>query len=256
MLTGSRKILAIFLLVFAFLAIAKVSVAHAQMIPVPNIEMNWEETDSPQKVATTMQILILITILSLAPAIIIMTTSFTRIVIVLSFLRHALGTQQIPPNPVLLSFALFLTFLTMFPTFRTINDEAIQPYMQEQITQKEALTAVEKPLRKFMFKYTREKDLELFLYASDSPRPKTPEDINTMILIPSFVLSELRTAFTMGFALFITFLVIDLVVASVLMSIGMFMLPPMMISLPIKIMIFVLVDGWYLVVRSIIMSFR
>jgi flagellar biosynthesis protein FliP len=232
--------------------------SFAQMSnPLPRINIDWgENEDSPKEVAKSLQILVLFTVLSLAPAILIAMTSFTRIVIILSFLRHALGTQQIPPNQILLSFALFLTILTMMPVIKVVNDNAIKPYMEEKITQQQAFREAEKPIRTFMFKHTRHKDLELFIYASDTPRPQTPADVPTMVLIPSFLLSELKTAFAMGFALFISFLVVDMVVASVLMSIGMFMLPPMMISLPLKVMLFVLVDGWYLVVRSIINSFR
>jgi flagellar biosynthesis protein FliP len=244
-----------FLLLLTFILTA--GTAYAVIGPLPRINVDWGDgQESPGEVAKSMQILILLTVLSLAPAIIIAMTSFTRIVIVLSFLRHAIGTQQIPPNQILLSFALFLTFLTMLPTINVINETAIKPYMEEQITQQQAFQEAEKPLRSFMFKHTRHKDLELFIYASGMSRPQKPADVSTLVLIPSFLLSELRTAFAMGFALFISFLVVDMVVASVLMSIGMFMLPPMMISLPIKVMLFVLVDGWYLVIRSIIFSFK
>jgi len=254
----NRSYLKSFLLILtlAILLIFSARPAFSKMVPLPKVNIDWGNPDSPEKVASSLQILIIITVLSLAPAIMIMMTSFTRIIIVLSFLRHAIGTQQIPPNQVLISFALFLTFFTMLPTFKKINQQAIRPYMEGKIAQKNALAVAEKYAREFMFRQTREKDLELFLYASETPRPKKPTEIPTLVLIPSFVLSELRTAFVMGFTLFITFVIIDMVVASILMSIGMFMLPPMTISLPIKIMIFVLVDGWYMVVKSIIFSFR
>lgn len=228
----------------------------AQVPPMPRLNLEWAPPGSPDEVSGVFQILILLTILSLAPAIIMMMTSFTRIVIVLSFLRHALGTQQIPPTQVIVSFSLFLTFLTMTPTFNEVNNNAIQPYMNRQKQFAEAMKEAETPLRQFMIRQTREKDLELFIYASKIQTPRNLEEVPTLIIIPAFVLSELKTAFAMGFALFISFLVIDMVIASILMSMGMFMLPPMMVSLPIKIMLFVLVDGWYLVVRSILLSFR
>jgi len=251
---GSRFFVFILLALLLFIVFLN-GIAHAKPPGIPSIKIDWGGSNSKDEVASSLQILILITILSLAPAILIMMTSFTRIIIVLSFLRHAIGTQQIPPNQVLVSFALFLTFLTMYPTFKEVNRNAIKPYMEGAITQKRAISRAEVYMRRFMFKQTREKDLELFLYASETPQPNSKKDIPTMVLIPSFILSELRTAFTMGFTLFITFVIIDMVVASVLMSVGMFMLPPMMISLPIKIMIFVMVDGWYLVVKSILFSF-
>jgi len=208
-----------------------------------------------EQTSTSLQLLLLLTVLSLAPAILVLMTSFTRIVIVLSFVRNALGTQMLPPNQVVIGLALFLTFFVMAPTWNEINTNAIQPYMQEQITQAEAIKQAEIPLREFMFKQTREKDLELFVGLARMERPQTYGDIPTYVLIPAFVISELKTAFQMGFAIFIPFLVIDMVVASVLMSMGMMMLPPMMVSLPFKILLFVLVDGWHLVVESLVRSF-
>ncbi len=252
----SGKLIMIFCLVVFMLGIFHAAAANAEVVTLPKVNVEWAKTKSPGEVSQTLQIIILLTILSLAPAILMMTTSFVRIVIVLSFLRSALGTQQIPPTQVIVSFALFLTFLTMTPTFNIINQNAIQPYMAGELEFKAALIEAEKPMRAFMIRQTREKDMELFVYASQIARPKNVDDIPTLIIIPSFVLSELKTAFAMGFALFVTFVVIDMVVASILMSMGMFMLPPMMISLPIKIMLFVMVDGWYLVVRSILFSFR
>ncbi|WP_139314374.1 flagellar type III secretion system pore protein FliP [Desulfosporosinus metallidurans] len=213
-------------------------------------------TTSTQQTGTSLQILLLMTVLSLAPAILMLMTSFTRIIIVLSFVRNALGTQQLPPNQVLVGLALFLSFFVMAPTWNQINTNAVQPYMKNQITQTEALDKAEEPLRIFMFKQTREKDLELFVGLSKMAQPKTYRDVPTYVLIPAFVISELKTAFQMGFAIFIPFIVIDMIVSSTLMSIGMMMLPPMMISLPFKLLLFVLVDGWHLVVQSLVTSFH
>ena len=209
-----------------------------------------------QQTGTSLQLLMLMTVLSLAPAILMLMTSFTRIIIVLSFVRNALGTQQLPPNQVMVGLALFLTFFVMAPTWTQINTTAVQPYMNNQITQTEALAKAEEPLRTFMFRQTREKDLELFVGLSKMERPKTYRDVPTHVLIPAFVISELKTAFQMGFAIFIPFIVIDMIVSSTLMSIGMMMLPPMMISLPFKLLLFVLVDGWHLVVESLVTSFK
>ncbi|KLU65045.1 flagellar biosynthetic protein FliP precursor [Desulfosporosinus acididurans] len=213
-------------------------------------------TSTSQQMGTSLQLLMALTVLTLAPSILMLMTSFTRIIIVLSFVRNALGTQQLPPNQVLVGLALFLSFFVMAPTWNQINTNAIQPYMKNQITQTEALTKAEEPLRDFMFKQTREKDLELFVGLAKMERPKTYRDIPTYVLIPAFVISELKTAFQMGFAIFIPFMVIDMIVSSTLMSIGMMMLPPMMISLPFKILLFVLVDGWHLVVQSLVTSFK
>ncbi len=211
---------------------------------------------SAQQTGTSLQLLMLMTVLSLAPAILMMMTSFTRIIIVLSFVRNALGTQQLPPNQVMVGLALFLTLFVMTPTWNQINTNAVQPYMNNQITQTQALAKAEEPLRNFMFRQTREKDLELFVGLSKMERPKTYRDVPTHVLIPAFVISELKTAFQMGFAIFIPFIVIDMIVSSTLMSIGMMMLPPMMISLPFKLLLFVLVDGWHLVVESLVTSFK
>jgi len=209
-----------------------------------------------QQTSSSLQILLLLTVLSIAPAILVLMTSFTRIIVVLSFVRNALGTQQLPPNQVLIGLALFLTFFVMEPTWNDINAQALQPYMNNKITQTEALQKAEEPLRTFMFKQTREKDLELFVGMAKMERPKTYHDIPTYVLIPSFIISELKTAFQMGFAIFIPFMVIDMIVSSTLMSMGMMMLPPMMISLPFKLLLFVLVDGWHLVVQSLVTSFH
>ncbi|NMA68391.1 MAG: flagellar type III secretion system pore protein FliP [Desulfitobacterium sp.] len=212
-------------------------------------------TTTAEQTSTSLQLLLLLTVLSLAPAILVLMTSFTRIVIVLSFTRNALGTQQLPPNQVIIGLALLLTFFVMAPTWNEINTQAIQPYISEEITQGEAISQAEGSLRQFMFQQTREKDLELFVNLAQMDRPQTYADIPTYVLVPAFVISELKTAFQMGFAIFIPFMVIDMIVASVLMSMGMMMLPPMMISLPFKVLLFVLVDGWHLVVESLISSF-
>jgi flagellar biosynthetic protein FliP len=184
-----------------------------------------------------------------------MTTSFTRIIVVLSFLRQSLGIQQMPPNQLLVGLALFLSFFVMAPTWNTITSEAVAPFLEEKISQETAFERAITPLRAFMFQQTREKDLELFLSLSKLPKPKTKEDVSTVVLIPAFVVSELKTAFQIGFMLYIPFLVLDMVVASVLMAMGMMMLPPMMISLPFKILLFVMVDGWDLIIGSLVKSF-
>lgn len=237
-------------------ALSSMAVLSDAATALPRIDIGVRAASSPQDVSLSLQILFLLTVLSLAPAILMLTTSFTRIVIVLSFLRQALGTQQIPPNQVLVGLALFLTFFNMNPVFTRINDTALQPYLKNEIKQGEALKAAIRPMREFMLHQTREKDLALFVYLSKSPRPQTPDDVSTLTLIPAFVLSELKTAFQMGFIIFIPFLIIDMVVASTLMSMGMMMLPPVTISLPFKILLFVMIDGWHLIVRSLMTSFH
>jgi flagellar biosynthetic protein FliP len=224
-------------------------------IPLPVVRVGVEQAKNPQDVALGLQILFLLTVLSLAPAILVMTTAFTRIIVVLSFLRQGLGTQQVPPNQVLIGLALFLTFFVMQPTFQKIQTDALTPYMNGKLPAQEAMKKAEEPIRQFMFKQVREKDLALFVALSRSSRPRTPADVSTLTLIPAFVISELRRAFEMGFLIFIPFLIIDMVVASILMSMGMLMLPPVMISLPFKILLFILVDGWNLIVRSLALSF-
>ena len=194
--------------------------------------------------------------LTLAPAIVVMLTSFTRIIVVLSFVRSALALQQMPPNQVLIGLALFLTMFTMAPTWQELYTEGLQPYLAGELTEAEALAPASEPVREFMFRHTREQDLGLFIDMAGAGRPETPDDVPTMTLIPAFIISELRTAFQLGFILFIPFLVIDMIVASTLMSMGMLMLPPVMISLPFKVLLFVMVDGWYLVTRSLLLSFQ
>jgi flagellar biosynthetic protein FliP len=231
------------------------SAAAEPEITAPFITIDMDETKDPGKMAVVMQIFLLMTILSLAPAILIMLTSFTRIVIVLSLLRRALGTMQAPPNQVLIGLALFLTFFIMTPVWHNINQNALQPYLDDQIGQQQAFQNAAEPLRKFMFKQTREKDLALFVEIAKVERPKDVDDIPISVLIPSFIISEVKTAFQIGLMLYVPFLIIDMVVASVLLSMGMMMLPPIMISLPFKLMLFVLADGWNLLVGSLVRSF-
>ena len=213
-----------------------------------------EDVDDPGEVSSALQILFLLTILTLAPSILIMTTSFARIIIVLSFLRQAMGTQQTPPTQVLIGLGLFLTLFVMAPTWSEINQNALQPYLNEEISQLDALKMAETPLKSFMLKQTREKDLSLFVNLRDGQRPIDSE-VEIQSLIPAFIISELKTAFQIGFLIYIPFLILDMVVASILLSMGMMMLPPVLISLPFKLMLFVMVDGWYLIVGSLIRSF-
>jgi len=227
----------------------------AEVLTIPKVDLNISPSKSPKDVAATLQILILLTVLTLAPAILIMMTSFTRIVIVLSFLRQALGSQQIPSNQILIGLALFMTFFIMKPTGDEINTKAWLPYVDNKLTLEESLQEGIKPVRKFMFKQTREKDLALFIFLSKSKRPKNQDDVPTSALIPAFIISELKTAFTVGFLIYVPFLIIDIVTASTLMSMGMLMLPPVMISFPFKILLFILVDGWHLLARALAISF-
>lgn len=208
------------------------------------------------QVAVVLQVLALLTVLSLVPALFIMATSFTRIVIVLSFLRQAMGTQQVPPNQVLISLALFLTSFVMAPVGKAVYEDAVQPLMAERIGYEEAWTKASAPLRTFMLNQVREKDLELFIDLAKLPRVSSPAELPMQVVLPAFMLSELRIAFQIGFLIYIPFLIIDMVVASVLMSMGMMLLPPVMISLPFKLILFVLADGWYLVVGSMVKSFQ
>ncbi|WP_416150938.1 flagellar type III secretion system pore protein FliP [Salipaludibacillus sp. HK11] len=222
------------------------------MIEIPSLDIFSED---PENLTATIQLLILLTVLSLAPAILILMTSFTRIVIVLSFVRSGLATQQMPPNQVIIGLALFLTFFIMAPVFSEVNENALQPLFEGEITQEEAFDSAASPMKEFMAQHTREKDLALFMGYAGQERPETLDDIPLTSLVPAFAISELKTAFQIGFMIFVPFLVIDMVVASVLMSMGMMMLPPVMIALPFKVLLFVMVDGWHLVVRSLLFSF-
>jgi flagellar biosynthetic protein FliP len=224
-------------------------------LQLPEVTLDFAGGNQPEQVSVLLQILFLLTVLSVAPAIVLMTTSFVRIVIVLSFIRQAMGTQQMPPNQVIIGMALFLTFFIMAPVLSRINTQAVQPYLNQEIGDREALTLAVQPMREFMFQHVREKDLQLLVDITQSEPPQTRQDIDTLTLIPAFMLSEIKRAFQIGFMIFVPFLVIDMVTASVLMSMGMLMLPPIIISLPFKVLLFVLVDGWHLVVQSLVQSF-
>ncbi len=236
-------------------SICMAGAADAATIPIPSFQIGVDQADGPEDVAVVLQVIALLTVLSLAPAIMILMTSFTRLVIVFHFLRQAIGTQQSPPNQVVVGLALFMTFFIMTPVWQQVYNDALTPYMDEEISITTALEKAKAPVKKFMEVNTRDKDLELFVAASGQPRPQNRDDVSLLTLIPAFVISELKTAFIIGFVLYVPFLIIDMVVASVLLSMGMMMLPPVMISLPFKLMLFVLVDGWYLVAGSMIRSF-
>ncbi|MCR5175917.1 MAG: flagellar type III secretion system pore protein FliP [Anaerovibrio sp.] len=223
---------------------------------IPNVNIDVGSSDKPQDVAVTLQLMAVLTILSIAPSILIMTTAFIRIVVVLGFLRNALSTQTSPPNMVIIGLSLFLTFYIMAPYWSQANEYGLQPYLAGEITQEEAIDNTIAPIREFMFKQTREADLAMFVNLADAPRPAGPEEVSTFTLIPAYMISELKTAFQLGFMIYIPFIVIDMIVASTLMSMGMMMLPPVMISLPFKILLFVLVDGWHLLIKSLIVSFK
>ncbi len=221
----------------------------------PNINIGMQQANTPQDFSNGIQILIWLTILTLAPSIFIMTTAFVRIAIVLALTRQALGAGTLPPNQVLISLALILTFFVMAPTINKINTEALQPYMNNQITQQAALDRGIKPVRNFMFAQTSEKELALFIKMAKIDKPKNIDDVPTYVLIPSFIISELNTAFKIGFVIFLPFLVIDIVISSVLVSMGMMFLPPTTIALPFKLIMFVMVDGWYLIIKSLVEGF-
>lgn len=239
------------------LSLLGVAWAGEANFPIPKLTIGAETAKTPQDVAASLQILIGLTLLSLLPSMLVMFSSFTRIIIVLSLVRQALGTQQMPPNQVLVGLTLFLTFFVMQPTIGNIYDKAYTPYLEEKITTTEALKLAEKELRVFMVKQTRERDLALFVsMAKLKKAPKTIEDVPTFVIMPGFLISELTTGFQLGFVMFLPFLVMDMLIASILMAMGMMMLPPVMISLPFKILIFVLVDGWNLLGRSLVLSFK
>jgi flagellar biosynthetic protein FliP len=228
----------------------------APTIPIPRVNIGVSPATKPSDVALSLQILLLLTVLTIAPTLLVLTTSFTRIIVVLSFVRTALGTQSNPPNQVLLGLAMFLTFFVMSPVITDINKNALQPYLGQKISQAVALDRAQKPLRAFMFRQTREKDIAVFYAMTKEPRPAKQADVPTYLLVPAFTISELKTAFEIGFAIYIPFIVIDMVVASVLLSMGMMMIPPVLISLPFKILIFLLVDGWNLTVSALFSSFK
>ncbi|MDY6400477.1 MAG: flagellar type III secretion system pore protein FliP [Synergistales bacterium] len=224
-------------------------------IPLPALTLGVGQADSPRDVALTLQILALMTVLSLVPAILLMVTSFTRIIIVLGFVQRAIGLQQSPPQQVIAGLALFLTMFTMYPTWEQVYNNALEPYLSGNINSQQAWENSINPVRDFMFRYTRQEELSLIISMSESPRPANQSEVPTHVLIPAFMLSELKTAFQMGVVIYIPFLVVDMVVSSVLLAMGMMMLPPMMISLPFKILLFIMADGWNLVVVSVLKSF-
>lgn len=242
-------------LIFTISAFVMSTQIASAALSFPNINIGMQQANTPQDFSNGIQILIWLTILTLAPSIIIMTTAFVRIVIVLALTRQALGAGSLPPNQVLISLALILTFFVMAPTINKINTTALQPYMNNQITQQRALDLGLKPVRAFMFAQTDEKQLALFIKMAKIDKPKNIDDVPTYVLIPSFIVSELNTAFKIGFVIFLPFLVIDIVISSVLVSMGMMFLPPTTIALPFKLIMFVMVDGWYLIIKSLVEGF-
>lgn len=242
---------------FLGVMVSSLAPTSGQAQGLPSINLSVTEAQAGGDAAVSLQLVFLLTILSLAPSILIMMTSFTRIVVVLSFLRTAIGTNgQMPPNQIMVGLALFLTFFIMAPVWERVNADAIQPLIEDRIPYQEALDRGMEPMREFMLRQTRQKDMALFVKMARISRPSTHHDVPNSVLIPSFIISELRTAFQIGFILFVPFLVIDLVISSILLSMGMMMLPPIMVSLPFKILLFVLVDGWNLVVQSLVKSFH
>lgn len=261
--TGRAPMLMAFGLAWAMSGVAGAQLGQPQLPPMPSatmpgpLNLNLQGiTGEPQQVALGLKILALLTVLTLVPSILMMVTSFTRIVVVLSFVRRAIGVNEVPPTPVLLGLALFLTFFVMAPIFTEINERALQPYLREELAPGAALGAAEEPLRDFMLGQTRRRDLALFVRLSRIEPPQTAADLPMHVLIPAFLISELKTAFTIGFMLYVPFLVIDMVVSSILLSMGMMMLPPIIISLPFKVILFVLVDGWNLVVGSLVAGYQ
>jgi len=244
-------------LLILIISVVFVSVSFAEPITIPKITLGVEEATEPQDTVTTIQIILLLTVLTLAPSILVLMTSFTRIVIVLSFLRSAMGTNQMPPNQVMVGLALFLTFFIMSPTFAAINDNALQPYLANEISQQEAYDNAIKPIKEFMLGQLRGED-DLALFVEIAELKDVPEDLTELpltIIIPSFIISELKIAFQMGFVIYIPFLIIDMIVSSTLMSMGMMMLPPSLISMPFKLLLFILVDGWNLVIKTVVTGF-
>lgn len=248
----NRKIWKLALLLLLLGGVAETTIAQNA---IPKVSIGLDKTDNPSELVPTLQIVFLLTILSLAPSILIMMTSFTRMIVVFHFLRQSLAAQMVPSNQILIGLALFLTFFVMKPVITEVNENALQPYLDDRITQKEALQEASKPIRAFMLKQTREKDLKLFVNLNGVDKPGSPQDVSLTTLIPAFIISELKTAFQIGFLLYLPMLLIDLIVGSVLLSMGMMMLPPVMIAMPFKLLLFVLVDGWYLVVESLIKGF-
>jgi len=256
MLAGSRHPIGAILLLSAFFVIGLQASSLAAGINFPGIQFDLDGNEAPQQVSGILQIVFLLTVLSIVPGLLVLTTSFTRIAVVLSFLRHALGTQTSPPNQIIIGLALFLTLFVMQPVWQQMYAEAITPYKQHEISGEEFLERGMKPLKNFMLKQTRTKDLALFVSLSSEEKPKNAEALSIASVIPAFAISELKTAFQIGFVLYIPFIILDMVVSSILLSMGMMMLPPAMISMPFKLMLFVLVDGWNLLIQSLVKSFQ
>lgn len=245
---------AILISLLALLILPGIAAAADPVIPSFTLQLAAGQ-EEPEKVSLLLEILFMLTILSLAPSILLTITSFTRIIIVFSFLRQAMGTNQMPPNQIMVSLAVFITIAIMMPVGKQINDKALQPYLEEQISFDDALKQAEIPIREFLFKHTREKDLSIFYSITKTDRPRVKEEVPTIMLVAGFVISELKTGFTIGFMIYIPFLILDMVVSSILLAMGMMMLPPVMVSLPFKILLFVMVDGWNLLVGSLVNSF-
>jgi len=242
------------ILIISLIFLARGS-ALAVTFPIPSLELNVTTATEPEEVAVVLEIIALLTLIALAPAILILMTPFTRLIVVFHFLRQAIGTQSSPPNQVIVGLALFMTFFIIKPVALDVYNQSLNPYLDRKISYETAFEKAQKPVRKFLLLNTREKDIALFVKEADMKKPETRADISLLVLIPAYVISELKTAFIIGFVLYIPFLVIDMVVASVLLAMGMMMLPPVMISLPFKLMLFVLVDGWHLICGSLIKSF-
>jgi flagellar biosynthesis protein FliP len=261
MASGFNRLLKPKILLWVLPAVALLTLLVGFPLPclaqaLPGIELKLNAAANPTQVTQGLQILVLLTVLTLAPSILIMSTSFTRMIIVLSLLRQAIGTPSLPPNQVLISLALILTFFVMAPTLDVMNHQAIQPYIKGKMTQEVALEKASEPLRLFMFKQTNQSDIGLFVKLAKLNTPQTAKDVPTHVLLPAFIISELKTAFQLGFVMFLPFLIIDLVVSSILVSMGMMFLPPITISLPFKIILFVLVDGWHLISKALVSGFQ
>ena len=254
MLRFNTVIIAISIGLLLSIALSESAKAQQTAPPLPRISLSVDNSDKKNDLALNIQILLIMTVLTLAPTLLIMMTCFTRIIVVFHFLRTALGTQTQPPNQLLAGLALFLTFFVMQPVLDQANNEGLQPYMRDEITQSKAIDNMITPFRTFMLKHTREEDLKLFIKLSGKDKPKDISEVSTWTVIPAYSISELRMAFQIGFLLFIPFIVLDMVIASILMSLGMFLLPPQLISLPVKILLFILVDGWYLLIQSLMQS--
>ncbi len=250
-----KALFCIFVIALVLLIFFISNIAYSQ-VKIPSLNLNLSESDQPEAIVPAMKIVAFLTILSVAPAILLMMTSFTRILIVLGFVRQALGTQSMPPNQVLIGLSLFLTMFTMSPVWEIIQKNALNPYMEKKIEQEEAFANFLAPVHKFMIQETREDDLSLFYNISKLPKPSQPKDVPMSVLMPAFMISELKTAFQIGFLVYIPFLVIDMVISSILMAMGMMMLPPTVVSLPFKLVLFVLVDGWSLIISSLVKSFQ